>query len=444
MPANEAPARSRHSLQRHPPRLKAHTDPRHSLQRSPQPPAYIAAQLPECCTHGRGRPRARDSPLRLQEAVRKHPTDATPQQTDQKKKKKSNCQPIKTTKAQAHPPPTPQVFSDFAAHRFGSLLHSSTHEVVLRKLSWVPQQHKCKVRPPRPPRPSTTELPTPRRTCALARPGAGKTPTQSSAAHGDVSTRMGEGRRLKSLFRPAIPHTHNCLCPLPPCASISCKVPPQLAIRAAPPATLPPTSSPLPQVYRFTTRLAHHIGTAEHVSRRRALQASKLALLRAAHPHIRLWVDLVNEYAPYAAGPVAGPVRGSGSSQTSQTARQLLESDRRTQKSSRMLEREGAPARRTPMPGDKEGGDAVAAGGSSRAGTSGATEEVGGEPTDEGGAAAGPRRRMLPGAGAGFVTKWQQQYRIEALRRCAPRWGNNAPILVAVRLAVWALLRRLH
>jgi uncharacterized protein with von Willebrand factor type A (vWA) domain len=55
--------------------------------------------------------------------------------------------------------------------------------------------------------------------------------------------------------------------------------------------------APVSQVYRYTTRLAHHIGTAEHVSRRRALQASKLALLRAAHPHIRMWVDLVHFYA---------------------------------------------------------------------------------------------------------------------------------------------------
>jgi hypothetical protein len=39
----------------------------------------------------------------------------------------------------------PQVFSEFAAHRFGSVLYSSTHDVVLRSLPWVPQRDQCKV-----------------------------------------------------------------------------------------------------------------------------------------------------------------------------------------------------------------------------------------------------------------------------------------------------------
>ena len=159
-------------------------------------------------------------------------------------------------------------------------------------------------------------------------------------------------------------------------------------------------------------------GVAFDFSRRRARQRASLEILKAAHPHLSLYKELLELYSPdslSALQPEQFPV--SLLPAQSAVAAELRAGDKFTSYSTQHLEKAEAKRQRTAtvLASEADGGGGV--GGAVDDGIPQTAPRVGAQNAEE--------RRHLPGEGHNFVTQWQRQWAVERARAEAGRTEND-------------------
>ncbi len=159
-------------------------------------------------------------------------------------------------------------------------------------------------------------------------------------------------------------------------------------------------------------------GVAFDITRRRARQRASLEILKAAHPHLSLYKELLELYSPdslSALQPEQFPV--SLLPAQSAVAAELRAGDKFTSYSTQHLEKAEAKRQRTATVLASEADGGGGGGGAVDDGIPQTAPRVGAQNAEE--------RRHLPGEGHNFATQWQRQWAVERARAEAGRTDND-------------------